>query len=206
MSIACVCHTVEDCTTKRNILIYIVYGSTTPDRSPPRLRTSRTSVGNDPRGKRLRPHEMRRLQLQKTKALGSPIRSGMTEGRKDRRGKGGIKKSTLRVEPQRGLEFRPSPQPSPARGEGRGWRGDVCRVLFFLEVHPELGIAPGLFGSTSTSTSRLIKARTRQEDAAADLPSHVVPRRKEVGVEPRRFPLRFHQKKAPLALAQPWAV
>ena len=50
-----------------------------------------------------------------------------------------------------------------------------------LEVHPELGIAPGLFGSISTS--RLIKALTREEDTAADLPGHVVSGGEEVGVD-----------------------
>ena len=53
--------------------------------------------------------------------------------------------------------------------------------FFSLEVHPELGIAPGLFRSIPTTT--VIDKLTREKNPAADLPGHVVSGGEEVSVD-----------------------
>ena len=50
-----------------------------------------------------------------------------------------------------------------------------------LEVHPELGITPALFGSIPTTT--VIDKLTREENPAADLPSYVIPGGEEMGID-----------------------
>ena len=55
------------------------------------------------------------------------------------------------------------------------------RASSCLEVHPELGIAPGLVAGIPTAP--VIHNLTREEYPAADLPSHVVPGGEEVGID-----------------------
>ena len=62
------------------------------------------------------------------------------------------------------------------------WEEYVCAGYFLLEVHPELGIAPGLFGSIPTTRPIVIDKLTREENPAADLPSHVIPGGEEMSI------------------------
>ena len=63
----------------------------------------------------------------------------------------------------------------------RGERMDSSLGERLLEVYPELGVAPGLFGSVPNTDH--IHAFTREEDTTADLPTNMVARGEEMRVD-----------------------
>lgn len=60
------------------------------------------------------------------------------------------------------------------------WEEYVCAGYFLLEVHPELGVAPGLFGGIPIT--HVIDKLTREEYTAADLPGYVISGGEEMGI------------------------